>query len=256
MLVDPVNARRVLDLDLDFFLDGAATWRGRQDDRLDAADYRPWPLAQVLSFLRERCRLAGTLPGIVVEHHGELFGRWRDAIDAGQLTPPFHVTHVDAHADLGLGDSGYSYLMTSLLFEEPEQRRFPKEGEGGLEDGNYLAFATACRWLSDLAYIHNGSSGGDDVLLYYRQGFDPAAQNLQLVGIRSQQELRENLLTPQNLTIAHREPAIPFQSLQWEQFHAEQPFDFICLARSPPFTPAESDPIFDAIRQQFIEEID
>ncbi len=247
--------QRILDLDLDFFLDGAATWRGREHDRLEAADYPPWPLAQVFSFLRERCGLDRRLPGFVVEHHGELFPLWRDAIDARRLTPPFHVTHVDAHADLGLGDSGYSYLMTSLLFEEPEHRRFPKEGEGGLEDGNYLSFAIACRWLSELVYVHNGSSGGDDVLPYYREGFDLGAENLQLVGIRSQTELRENLLTPKNLQIAHREPTVPFRAVIWDQFQVDQPFDFICLARSPPFTPPESDPIFDAIREQFIEEM-
>jgi hypothetical protein len=247
--------QRVLDLDLDFFLDGAEIMRGHGDDRLDAAHYPPWPLAQALSFLRERCGLERRLPGFVVEHHGEVFSRWRDAIDAGRLIPPFHVTHVDAHADLGLGDSGYSYLMTSLLFEEPERRRHPKEGEGGLDDGNYLAFAIACRWLSDLAYIHNGSSNGDDILRYYREGFDLDAQRLQLVGIHSIEELRENLLTPENLKVDHREPAIPLRSLRWDEFHADQPFDFICLARSPPFTPAESDSIFDAIREHFIEEM-
>ena len=246
--------QRILDLDLDCFLDGAETWRGREDGRLDAADYPPWPLAQVFSFLRERCGLARRLPGFVVEHHGELFPLWRDAIDAGLLTPPFHVTHVDAHADLGLGDFGYSYLMTSLLFEEPAHRRFPKEGEGGLEDGNYLSFAIACRWLSELVYVHNGSSGGDDVLPYYREGFDLGAENLQLVGICSLEELRDNLRTPENLQVDHREPTVPFQAVIWDEFQADHPFDFICLARSPPFTPPESDPIFDEIRERFIDE--
>jgi hypothetical protein len=246
--------QRILDLDLDFFLDGAATWRGREHDRLEAVDYPPWPLAQVFSFLRERCGLDRRLPGFVVENHGELFPLWREAIDAGLLTPPFHVTHVDAHADLGQGDFGYSYLMTSLLFEEPEHRRFPKEGKGGLEDGNYLAFAIACRWLSDLVYVHNGSSNGEDILRHYREGFDLDAPRLQLVGIRNAEELRENLLTPENLQVDHREPTVPFQAVIWDQFQADQPFDFICLARSPPFTPPESDPIFDEIRERFIDE--
>lgn len=247
--------QRVLDLDLDFFLDGAATWRSQEDDRLDAADFPPWPLGQVFSFLRERCGLDRRLPGFVVENHGEMFPLWRGAIDAGRLVSPFHVTHVDAHADLGQGDSGYVYLMTSLLFEEPENRRNPTEGEGGLADGNYLSFAIACRWLSELVYVHNGSSGGDDVLPYHMEGFSRSAENVQLVSVRSRSELRDNLLTPENFTVAHREPRVPFRAVAWDQFQADQPFDFICLARSPPFTPAESDPIFDAIRQQFIEEM-
>ena len=42
----------------------------------------------------------GALPGWVIEHHDEAFARWRVAIGTGLLVPPFHVTHVDAHADL------------------------------------------------------------------------------------------------------------------------------------------------------------
>jgi len=62
------------------------------------------------------------VPGFVVEHHGDLFAQWRAAIEGGMLRVPFSVTHVDAHADLGLGDSGYEHLMTSFLFEPAEGR--------------------------------------------------------------------------------------------------------------------------------------
>jgi hypothetical protein len=243
--------QRILDLDLDFFLDGVATWRGREDDRLDATDFPPWSVEQALSFLRDRCGLDRRLPGFAVEHHGELFSLWRDAIDAGRLIPPFHVTHVDAHADIGLGDYGYMHLMTSLLFEEPDNRRHPTEGEGGLEDGNYLSFAIACRWLSELVYVYN--TGGDDLLVYHMEGFDPRAQHIQLAAIRSREELRDNLLTPTKLTIDHFEPRVPFKSMRWDAFQADQPFDFVCLARSPPFTPPESDVIYDEICRRFID---
>jgi len=32
------------------------------------------------------------------------------------------------------------------------------------------------------------------------------------------------------------------------------PFDVVCLARSPAYTPAESDALFDEIRDLFIDE--
>jgi hypothetical protein len=35
---------------------------------------------------------------------------------------------------------------------------------------------------------------------------------------------------------------------------APEGFDVICLARSPDFTPAELDPLFDEIRERFIDE--
>jgi hypothetical protein len=245
--------QHVLDLDLDFFVQGVASWRGRDHDRLDADAFPAWDAADAHSFLRERCGLDRPVPGVVVEHHGELFSRWRDVIQAGVLVPPFHVTHVDAHADLGLGDSGYAYLMTSLLFERPEDRRTPREGQGGLDDGNYLAFAVACRWLSELIYVFN-EGGGDDLLIYHLEGFDPHAERLQLVGVRSRKELSENLLTPAELKIDHREPPVPFKSMRWDEFQADHPFDFICLSHSPSFTPVESDGIFDEIRRRFIDE--
>jgi len=186
-------------------------------------------------------------------NHGELFPRWREAIEAGQLKVPFHVTHVDAHADLGLGDSGYIYLMTSLLFEEPENRRHPKTGEGALGDGNYLAFVIACRWLAGLVYVFNDGGGGG-VLPYLMQGFDPQAGNIQLAAVRSRQELSANLMTPANMTLEHLEPAVPFAATGWRDFRADHPFDFVCLARSPAFTPPEADAIFDEIRRRCIVE--
>lgn len=81
--------QRILDLDLDFFLSGAAILRGPDDGRLDGADFPPWPLEEVLAFLNDQCGLREPLPGFVVENHGELFSRWREAIDAGLLTGPF-----------------------------------------------------------------------------------------------------------------------------------------------------------------------
>jgi hypothetical protein len=105
------------------------------------------------------CGLTGRLPGFVVEHHGELFARWRDATDAGVLRAPFHVTHVDAHADLGLRDAGYMHLLSDLLFRTPEHRRDPGEH---LNDGNYLIFAAGCRWLAGLDYVYNRESERGD----------------------------------------------------------------------------------------------
>jgi hypothetical protein len=246
--------QRILDLDLDFFLNDAAILRGPDDGRLDGADFPPWPLEQVLAFLHDQCGLRKPMPGFVVENHGELFSRWREAIDGGQLNVPFHVTHVDAHADLGLGDLGYVYLMTSLLYEEPENRH-PRAGQDALGDGNYLAFAISCRWLGELVYVFNdGGNDGDDALLYVLEGFDPQARNIQLAAVRSRQELFENLMTPKNLTVEHVEPTVPFARTGWRDFQADQPFDFVCLARSPTYTPPEADAIFDEIRQRFIAE--
>jgi hypothetical protein len=250
-------ALRILDLDLDLFVHEVAIWRNSNDERLDPEDYPPWTVDSALAFLTERCGMRDRLPGFVVEHHGELFGKWRDAIAAGRLRAPFHVTHADAHADLGMGDSGYFYLMTSLLYKRPEDRLFPDGGEysptHGVGDGNYLAFAIACRWVHDLVYV---SSTGDrgDVLPHLMEGFDQRAAHIRLAAIPVVSDLRENYVTPQNLRPDRFEPRVPFTSVACDAFQADEPFDIVCLARSPGFTPAGCDEIFDEIRRRFIDE--
>lgn len=113
---------RVLDLDLDFFLYGAAHGVDSADSRLDPEEYPPWPLDHAIDFLVEQCLLTERRPGFVVEHHNEIFYRWGEALERGQMTAPLEVVHVDAHADLGVGDTAYAYVMSELAFEPVEDR--------------------------------------------------------------------------------------------------------------------------------------
>jgi hypothetical protein len=222
---------RILDLDLDFFVHGVAHWRPEDGDRLDDEEFPAWDMQEALSFLEERCGLDAPLPGFVVENHGELFRAWRRAIDAGLISVPFEITHADAHADLGLGDSGYMYLMTDLLHRDPAERLDPAEGAGGLGDGNYLSFAIACRWLSGLTYVHN-DEGGRDLMTYHLEDFDPHASRIQLKAMeRSEIERLLGLLARREdqIKVDRLEPAVPFRHGSWRDFHADRPFDLICL---------------------------
>lgn len=247
---------RVLDLDLDFFVHGAATWREPEDDRLDPDEYPPWELDDVLEFLTKRCLLTGPLPGMVVEHHGELFGRWRDAIGQGLLTPPFSVAHVDAHADLGQGDPGYMYLLSEVLRLPVEERRFPKAAWEGLNDGNYLAFAIACRWLSDLKYVFNSEGPGrpTDILRVLMKGFAFDAPSIQLACMDRDRIQDAFWADPAEVPIEHLEPEVPFEYMPWPRFMATEPFDVVCLAHSKAWTPQLSDALFHEIRARFIDE--
>lgn len=247
---------RILDLDLDFFVHGVAHWRPEDGGRLDGEEFPAWDVEEALAFLEERCLLAAPLPGFVVENHGELFSVWRKAIADGMISAPFEVTHVDAHADLGLGDSGYVYLMSDLLYRDPAERLEPTEGEGGLGDGNYLAFAIACRWVSGLTYIHN-DEGGRDLMTYHLEAFDPNASHIQLKAMeKSEIERLLGLLArgEGQIQVDLLEPPVPFRRGTWRDFHANRPFDLICLARSPTYTPPEADAVFEEIRRRFVDE--
>ena len=249
---------RVLDLDLDFFVHDAAHWRNSADARLDETASPPWTLDETMAFLTDRCGLTRPLPGFVVEHHGELFGRWRKAMRDERLAMPLSVTHVDAHADLGLGDSGWVHLMTDVLLRPLADRHDPVIGDSGgvigLGDGNWLAYAIACRWLSDLTYVYN-DDGGNDLMIRHHQDWDPAALNLQLKGFRADRK-NELMAGPGRRPKPDAlEPTVPFRHMQWQEYRTNEPFEIVCLARSPGFTPPTSDPLFDEIRRTFIDEV-
>lgn len=242
---------RLLDLDLDFFVNGVAHWRGRDDDRLDAEAYPPWSIDEAMAFLRDQCGLSRRLPGVTVEHHGDLFFRWRDAIEAELLIPPFSITHVDAHADLGLGDAGYKYLMTDVLFRDVEDRADPEPGPHKMSDGNFLAFAIACRWISEVVYVYN-KGGGSDLLYYHMENFDLSSNHVELKAVRVEELKRA--VGDRRPEITSTEPKVPITQTRWQDFTTSDPFDAVCLARSPSFTPGSADEIFDAIRETFIDE--
>lgn len=242
---------RLLDLDLDFFVHGVAHWRGREHDRLDPDEYPAWSVDDAIAFLRGQCGLSGPLPGVTVEHHADLFFEWRDAIGAGFLASPFSVTHVDAHADLGLGDAGYVYLMTDLLFRDVPDRTNPEVGPRKLRDGNFLAFAIGCRWISELVYIYN-QGGGNDLLYYHMEDFDLQSTNIELKAVRAE-DLRR-AVGPRRPEVVRREPQVPFAQIRWDSFTADEPFDAVFLARSPAFTPESADAVFEAIRAEFMDE--
>ena len=81
------------------------------------------------------------------------------------------MTHVDAHADLGLGDAGYLCLMTELLFVPPAERVSPKTGPEGLNDGNWLSFAIACHWVTELVYVLNTGGPPIDLMPHIVEGW-------------------------------------------------------------------------------------
>jgi hypothetical protein len=261
---------RVLDLDLDFFLRDKAHFMDGSEGRLDPDEYPPWPLDLAMTFLTERCRLDEARPGFVVEQHNELFYVWGSAIEAGQLVAPFEVVHVDAHADLGLGDASYAYLMRELAFEPIEQRyailkrRRPGSRKemldlsiDALTDGNWLMFALACGWISDLTFVCNSFAETtnehtpNDLMGLLLKDFDRDSGYLQVVATR-EDFVMSGRATPR--VIDRRDSPIPFTVKTWREFHASEPFDIVCLTRSPQYTPAAADPIFDAIRERFINE--
>lgn len=215
-----------------------------------------WSIDDALGFLRGPCGLRSPLPGFVTETHDELFTSWRKAISDGVLLPPFNVTHIDAHADLGNGDAGYKYIMTALLFSSPEERQFPSPGPGetGLTEGNFLLFAIACRWISQLEYVYGPGGGGDEIAAVMR-GFDLKADAVQLAAMTKKNYRYPKADGYATVPVAHLEPEVPYRSTKWDKFHAESTYDFACITRSPLYAPSTADPLYDEIIANFIKPI-
>jgi UPF0489 domain len=262
-------ARRVLDVDLDFFVYGTSHEPAQRGLRLDPNEYEAWSPEDALAFLETNCGLTERLPGRAVERHDETYFKWRDAISTGKLASRFYVAHLDAHADLGLWDDGYIYLLSELLHKPVDQRSDPKlanaDGWGGLGEGNYLAFAIACRWISELVYVMGGRHQDDiergdeltgrptDVLVALMPDFDLDAPAIQLPKL-DPDDLQEHIGDWDRLQPLTWEPEVPFSYLYGPDFHASEPFDLIYLARSPTYTPPTADPVYEAIRSRFINE--
>jgi hypothetical protein len=140
----------VIDLDLDFFVNPTAIWP-QWEGRAPESDYTAATVDAVREFLEQQCGVdrQRRLPGVQFEEHVEAFWTWKRWIAEGKLTTPFRVIHIDAHADIGLGDAGWVYLLTEILELPVDKRNVPRASGDSrdMNSGNYLAFAVANRWI-------------------------------------------------------------------------------------------------------------
>ena len=134
---------RVLDLDLDFFLADCCPLAA-PGERPPLPGHEPWPAEAVADFLERQCGLSARspVPGAVFETHDGALRFWEARLREGTLTKPFHVTHVDAHSDLGIGYPGPGYVLNGVLPQLVEARADPARYTAlrQLDEANYLLF--------------------------------------------------------------------------------------------------------------------
>lgn len=155
---------RVLDIDLDFFLADCCPLADK-GQRPALQGHEPWQPEEVLRFLTEQCGLdeAHPIPGLIFETHDQALVMWERLIREQRLAAPFHVTHIDAHSDLGVGYPGPGFVLYNVLSMQPERRldyqRFYEQSK--LDEANYLLFALAMRRVSSLDNVRNPRSHKD-----------------------------------------------------------------------------------------------
>ncbi len=236
------SMQRVLDMDLDFFLADCCPL-AEKGHRPALAGHEPWAAEAVRSFLERNCGLSRErpLPGRICMTHDGALGYWKELMDRGELQAPFHVTHVDAHSDLGIGYPGPSYVLYNVLSLPPKRRleldRFYRERK--LDEANYLLFALAARIVGSLDNVRRPFSQND----VPSQLLTGDGAHIRLP--QSFPDLFERVNGP--------EPLIPYQEYKTDgSFVAAAPYDFVSLAISPRYAPEAADeliPIFKEYMQ-------
>lgn len=265
---------RILDLDMDYFMDCVATFvPASSEQRLDEENYSKtvWSSERVRTFLERNLGLSkgAKIKGRIVSGHNEALHFWQELINAGKLDVPFEVIHVDSHADLGLGYDSWTFIMKTLLAYPVQDRPkysiykncFGRTGADGI--GDYLLFAIAYRWISNIIYCANPNGDKDDYILSTMKNFEeeyvfekPVQNTIQLL-------YNPNLCPGNDATIRQKkdfitasvkEPEVPLTiipTIDGVKFDGN--FDYAVLAQSPNYTPASADFIMDIFRD-YIDE--
>lgn len=240
---------RILDLDLDFFLDGSTSGKHPDSPREPSSEFTPWPEARVRDFLENQCKLSVSrkTPGKFVTHHHEAFFAWNSMISNGHLPVPFEVVHVDAHADLGFAVLGSEYLFEDVLWRPIIQRTQLVVGstdDEALNCGNYLLFAIGCGWLSNLTYVFL-----EPLVDYYPLLFRNNDPHQGVIALPKLQPGQFMASLPQGPNAVPREPDVQFTAIHHLNWSTKDPFDFMILCHSPPYTPVESDFLIQIIQE-------
>lgn len=226
---------RILDLDLDFFLNANA-YLSRHDSGRLGKEYKPWSAPKVRRFLEDRCGLSPGAPvqGRTVEKHDGVLDFWRTLIKSGSLSTPFDLVHIDAHPDIWVGST--LHLAAGRLYVEPLKGPAILKKKD-IHAGNYLTFAIAYGWVASLVWIP----------LLKRMKDKPVWDGDARSALKKRTEGNDGI------TVA-RESGVPFEILPWRKFRAAEKFDYIALSRSPDFTPPESDRLIKVV-EDYIKQI-
>jgi hypothetical protein len=85
------------------------------------------------------------------------------------------------------------------------------------------------------------------------EGFRADADHLQLAALTRRQI--DGFSFVRHTEPLHLEPPVPFRALPWTRYTAPAPFDLICMAHSPEYTPPTCDELFREIRERFMHEL-
>lgn len=264
---------KVLDLDMDYFMEAIANTPFSITDRLEEEYYggSVWPESKVRSFLENNLGLSKDrkIEGRIVKGHNEALFFWEKLMAEGKLSDPFEVVHVDSHADLGLGCASSTFLQSAILTLPVETRRRVRDFEfnGHLETisiGDYLLWGIAYKMISKLTYCANPNGDKNDYCWDTMKDFHEEWITNQKVTNYIQLKFNRDMELPyynsdnsykkKYLEGAIKDPEIEFiiiPTVEGVNYHGD--FDYVVMAQSPNYTPASADFIMDVFKEYIVE---
>lgn len=234
----------VLSIDIDFFVEPVAHSRPFGSvERLDAGEYAVDDEASVTQLL-ERCGLSpgARVPGVFIRHHHQAFDVLAIACASEQATAV--LTHVDAHSDLGMGDSGYVYLATELVHLTIDERRRPRRGDEQMNEANWLAFAVAAGLVSDVTFVPRTMP---TALKHDLHPWHVSGAGDEIV-VRRATKHEKDLISYGQRELLKTVPVVaraPLSIRDHHDFCASAPPDLVIVCQSPQFTPAAADRVLE-----------
>lgn len=257
---------KVLDLDLDFFC-----WpkkRGPVKGRPSSLNHACATAEQVRDFLENQCGISPhtPLPGHFCERHDGAFDAWKSWLSDGFIETRFEVDHVDAHSDLSYGDASYSYILTEHLALPVELRHSPERDFGRLNEGSYLTFAIASRWISRLSYVYpvcpwyeyserraERFEGRPDIYEFLFKNQDYKSGFIELLYVT--EEDKDRLIRAKGpVSPISVEPPVPIEMIPANEFSATG-YTHMILAHSEEYCPEAADALIPIIRDYFYETV-
>lgn len=248
----------ILDLDLDFFLNKVSAWGlTGSSERLPSDSYTPWSSEEVEEFLLHNCDLSkeNKKPGKLLIHHDELYAEVKKLVQSGK-TNKVNIDHVDAHADLGLGDLCYKYLFFNLLRKTVKKRydhdpNIPDIQKMG--PGNFLLYMIANRWIEELNYVHLSEECDDLNYIYFKNRSTSSGIIKLRVYCKNQIPADFNpdhdMQFMKDTNPCKFEKDVPLITTHYKAFISTKKYDYIFLTQSPSHTPIESDELIPIIMQ-------
>jgi len=256
---------KVLDIDLDFF-----SWpaiRGPVEGRPPDDEYVCATTEQVRDFLENQCGLSphNKLPGHFCERHDGAFDAWKQWLSNSIIEAGFEVRHIDAHSDVSYGDASWAYILTEHLALPLEHRGTPERGVDRLNEGSYLTFAIANRWISRLTYVSpvcpwneydqrrterfDGRPGDLNIFLFKNQDFESGFIELLHLTKEDKGKLMHGAAPVSPISV---EPSVPIEMIPANEFSSTG-YTHMILAHSEEYCPETADTLIPVIHDYFYE---